>query len=101
MIERGGKHRHKFWKSLTRFAFGQGKRSRARLLDSPPQLRIEHLEERRLLSVSTLSIPKSLAGQVGQTITVPVQLEVTQPGGFKLNGADIGITFDSTKFSVS
>ena len=47
-----------------------------------------------------LSIPQSLTGRLGQTITVPVQLEVTEASGITVSGLDVAISYDSTQFSV-
>ncbi len=48
-----------------------------------------------------LYIPQSLSGQIGQTITVPLMLDVTDAGGIALQAGDYALSFDPTKFSVA
>ncbi len=43
-----------------------------------------------------ISIPKNLTASVGEIITVPVQLLVTEPTGITLAGADIAIAHDAS-----
>jgi hypothetical protein len=47
-----------------------------------------------------LSIPQNLTGRLGQTITVPVQLEVTEASGITVSGLDVAVSYDATQFSV-
>ena len=46
-------------------------------------------------------IPTNLTGHPGDTITVPVKLDVTDPGGITVSGAQIVILFDASKFTVT
>ncbi len=48
-----------------------------------------------------LYIPQTLSGQIGQTITVPLMLDVTDVGGISLQAGDYALSFDPTKFSVA
>ncbi|NQV25187.1 MAG: VCBS repeat-containing protein [Rhodopirellula sp.] len=48
-----------------------------------------------------ISIPRNLSGAVGDTVTVPVNLEVTEPGGITISGTDIALSYDATKFLIS
>ncbi len=48
-----------------------------------------------------LYIPQTLSGQIGQTITVPLMLDVTDAGGIALQAGDYALSFDQTKFSVA
>ena len=46
-------------------------------------------------------IPQDLTGEAGDTITVPVNLLVTESGGITISSADVELDYDSTKFDVS
>lgn len=46
-------------------------------------------------------IPQDLSGAVGETISVPVQLLVTESSGITLAGADLAISFEPTKFTLT
>jgi len=48
-----------------------------------------------------VSIPQNLSGAVGETISVPIELLVTEPAGITLAGADLAIAYDATKFELS
>ena len=48
-----------------------------------------------------LYIPTDLSGAPGATVTVPVKLRVTEPGGISVSGMDLAIEYDATKFTVS
>jgi hypothetical protein len=48
-----------------------------------------------------LSIPQNLSVAAGDTVTVPIVLDVTEPAGISLLSADYGVTFDASRFSVS
>jgi len=48
-----------------------------------------------------LFIPNSLTALPGETITVPVNLTVTEASGISVSGFDLAIQFDATKFTVS
>jgi len=47
-----------------------------------------------------LSIPTDLVGAVGQTVTVPVNLAVTEAAGITLSSVDLVISYDPDKFAV-
>ena len=46
-------------------------------------------------------IPQDLTGKVGDTITVPVDLLVTESAESRFSSADVELDYDSTKFDVS
>ena len=46
-------------------------------------------------------IPTNLAGSVGQTVTVPVDLTVTEASGITVGATDVEISYDASKFSVA
>jgi hypothetical protein len=48
-----------------------------------------------------LFIPTNLTGAAGGTVTVPVNILVTEPDGIDLGAVDLVIQFDSTKFTAS
>ncbi|MCI0681425.1 MAG: hypothetical protein L0Y71_04910 [Gemmataceae bacterium] len=48
-----------------------------------------------------LFIPKGFKVKRGGTVTVPVNLQATDPGGFPLQTFDLGITYDASRFTVS
>jgi surface-anchored protein len=48
-----------------------------------------------------LFIPTTLTGVAGGTVTVPVRLEVTEPGGVSFRSADFAVAFDPARFSAS
>jgi hypothetical protein len=48
-----------------------------------------------------LSIPRDLSGAPGDTLTVPVVLEVTEAAGIELSGGDFAISYDASMFSAS
>jgi hypothetical protein len=48
-----------------------------------------------------LSIPQNLTGRLGQTVSVPVQVEVTEAAGITISGLDVAISYDASLFSVS
>ena len=48
-----------------------------------------------------LFIPTNLAADPGTTLTVPIMLEVTEPGGIDISGMDLVFNYDTTKFDVS
>jgi hypothetical protein len=45
-------------------------------------------------------IPQDLQGEPGQTITVPVNLTVTEPEGITLSSVDLVIGYDAERFTV-
>ncbi len=45
-------------------------------------------------------IPTNLSAQPGQTVTVPIRLETTEPGGITLSGMDLVVTYDASRFSA-
>ncbi|NQV26965.1 MAG: VCBS repeat-containing protein, partial [Rhodopirellula sp.] len=47
-----------------------------------------------------LSIPRNLTARLGQTITLPIQLEVTEAAGITISGLDVAISYDANQFSV-
>ena len=47
-----------------------------------------------------LFIPTDISGLPGETVTVPVMVDVTEAGGIDLAAVDLAITFDSTKFTA-
>jgi hypothetical protein len=47
-----------------------------------------------------LYLPADLAGAVGETVTVPVLLEVTDPGGASVTGVDVTLRYDPNRFTV-
>jgi hypothetical protein len=48
-----------------------------------------------------LFLPRDLSARAGDTVTVPVLLTVTDRAGISLGGADLVITYDASRFSVS
>ncbi len=46
-------------------------------------------------------IPQDLTGKAGDTITVPINLQVTDAGGITIAAADATLYYDSNKFDVS
>lgn len=48
-----------------------------------------------------LFIPQNLAANLGATVTVPVQMLVTEQSGILVSEVDVAIAYDSTKFTVS
>jgi hypothetical protein len=48
-----------------------------------------------------LFIPTDLITRAGQTLTVPVRLEVTETGGISISGMDLALAYDAAAFSVS
>jgi hypothetical protein len=48
-----------------------------------------------------LYIPTTLAGAIGETVTVPVLLEVTDPAGASATGVDVALRYDASRFAVS
>jgi surface-anchored protein len=48
-----------------------------------------------------LFLPTNLSGAPGATVTVPVRIEVTEPGGVSFQAADYAIAFDPARFTVS
>jgi hypothetical protein len=47
-----------------------------------------------------VAIPRNLAAAPGETLTVPVMLEVTEPAGLTIGGFELVIEFDADKFTV-
>jgi predicted outer membrane repeat protein len=47
-----------------------------------------------------LSIPQTLSGSPGDTVTVPVKLLVTEPAGITLSGFDLVIQYDPVRFTL-
>ncbi|MCH8921533.1 MAG: hypothetical protein IIA67_00115, partial [Planctomycetes bacterium] len=47
-----------------------------------------------------LFIPTDLTGVAGATVTVPVNLLVTEPSGVTVSGMNLAIAYDHTKFTV-
>ena len=45
-------------------------------------------------------IPTDLRARPGQTITVPVNLTVTEPAGITLSSVDLVIGYDAERFTV-
>lgn len=78
-----------------------GRRRRGGRAAASRRLRAEALEDRRLLSASRLFLPLDLAGSPGSTITVPVNLEVTEPGGVSLAAVTMALAYDPAKFTAS
>jgi hypothetical protein len=48
-----------------------------------------------------LFIPTILTGRPGDTVTIPVVLEVTEPSGISVAAIDLAIAYDPTVFTVS
>jgi hypothetical protein len=48
-----------------------------------------------------LFIPTDLTGKPGDTVTVPVMLEVTEPGGVSVAAVDLAIAYDPEIFTAS
>ena len=48
-----------------------------------------------------ISIPRDVTAAPGQTITLPVVFEVTEPAGVSVGGFDLLFEFDADKFSVT
>ena len=48
-----------------------------------------------------LFIPQSLSARPGDTVTVPVRLEVTEVAGITISGIDVALTYDAARFSIS
>jgi len=48
-----------------------------------------------------LYIPTTLAGEQGDTVTVPVMLRVTEPGGISISSVDLAIAYDPAIFTLS
>jgi hypothetical protein len=46
-------------------------------------------------------IPRDLGGAPGQTFSLPVMIEVTEPSGVTIGGFDLFLEFDANKFTVS
>jgi hypothetical protein len=46
-------------------------------------------------------IPRDLVGAPGETVTVPVRIEVTEPAGLTIGGFDVVLEFDPARFTVS
>jgi hypothetical protein len=46
-------------------------------------------------------IPRDLVGGPGETVTVPVMIEVTEAGGLTIGGFDMVLEFDPARFTVS
>ena len=46
-------------------------------------------------------IPRDLVGAPGETVTVPVMIEVTEPAGLTIGGFDVVLEFDPARFTVS
>lgn len=46
-------------------------------------------------------IPRDLIGAPGQTVTVPVMIEVTEPAGVTIGGFDLLLEFDPGRFTVT
>jgi hypothetical protein len=46
-------------------------------------------------------IPRGLAGAPGETVTVPVMIEVTEPAGVTIGGFDLVVEYDAERFAVS
>src|SRR5207247_4029459 len=46
-------------------------------------------------------IPTKIVGAVGQTVTVPVLLQVTDPAGVSVTGVDIALRYDPSRFAIS
>jgi len=46
-------------------------------------------------------IPQDVAGLPGETVSVPVRVEVTEPAGITISGFELVIEFDPTKFTVT
>jgi len=46
-------------------------------------------------------IPRDLGGAPGQTFSLPVMIEVTEPSGVTIGGFDLFLEFDADKFTVS
>ena len=45
-------------------------------------------------------IPRDLSAERGQTVSVPVNLEVTEPAGLTLSSVDLVIEYDADRFTV-
>jgi hypothetical protein len=48
-----------------------------------------------------LQIPKVFVGQIGDTVSIPVQLTVAESGGLPLQSVDVAVSFDPTRLEVS
>src|SRR5205085_11092189 len=48
-----------------------------------------------------LYIPTNIVAAVGQTVTVPVLLQVTDPAGVSVTGVDIALRYDPSRFAIS
>lgn len=48
-----------------------------------------------------LSLPRNIIARPGQTVSMPVQLEITDPAGIELENFDIAIAFDPNRFTLS
>jgi hypothetical protein len=48
-----------------------------------------------------VAIPRDLVGAPGETLTVPVVIEVTEPAGVTIGGFDVVLEFDPDRFTVS
>jgi hypothetical protein len=48
-----------------------------------------------------LFIPRDLTGAPGETVSVPVMIEVTEPAGLTLGGFDLMLEYDANRFIVS
>ena len=46
-------------------------------------------------------IPQDLQGQPGQTVTVPVAIEVTEPAGLTIGGFEIVVEYDAQRLTVT
>ncbi|MCY2991896.1 MAG: putative Ig domain-containing protein [Planctomycetota bacterium] len=49
---------------------------------------------------SRVYIPQDLAGEQSQVVTVPVNLEVTEPAGLTLSSVDLVLEYDADRFTV-
>src|SRR5207244_11561506 len=48
-----------------------------------------------------LYIPTNIVGAVGQTVIVPVLLQVTDPAGVSVTGVDIALRYGASRFAIS
>jgi hypothetical protein len=99
----------RWWKRPSGSLGGSGLTTARRRL-RPPTL--EALEDRTLLSTDAaahgtlapdpkLFIPQNLSASPGATVTVPVQMLVTETNGIIVSDVDVAIGYDASKFTVS
>jgi len=55
----------------------------------------------RFTGPSSLSLPRSLSGAAGEVVSVPVRIDMAEPGGLPLLSVEVAIGFDPSRFTVA